>query len=163
VRGYEVVTSDKRTVGRVTEVREGYLIVESGRLRRVRRPIPREFVHAVDEAATVFVTVPMRVLRDAPKVDRRGRFDLHEAARHFGLAEAFAQPPSEGEGGSLPHDPAGGADRDALAAGRQPSEHRRAEIRRHMRPGESAEHDRSRRSPALFGDRRWVDRRVEEG
>ncbi len=95
-----MVTSDKRSVGRVVDVRDGYLIVEAGRLRRSRRPIPREFVHAVDEAETVFVTVPRRVLHDAPEVDRRGRFDTQEAARHFGLAWLYAQTPSEGRGDS---------------------------------------------------------------
>ena len=162
MRGYEVVTSDKRTVGRVVDVKDGYLIVESGRLRRSRRPIPREFVHAVDEAEMVFVTVPMRVLHDAPRVDRESRFDRNEAAWHYGLAETYAQPPKDGGGTSLPHDPAWGSDRDAFAAGRQPSEHRRAEIRKHMRPGEPSEHDHSHRSPALFGDRRWQERRVRE-
>jgi hypothetical protein len=86
MRGYEVVTSDRRLVGHVSDVREGFLIVESGRLRRLRRPVPREFAHVVDEAAQVFVTVPRRVLRDAPEVDRRGGFDVAEAARRFGLA-----------------------------------------------------------------------------
>jgi hypothetical protein len=162
VRGYEVVTSDKRTVGTVVDVKDGYLIVESGRIRRSRRPIPREFIHAVDEAQTVFVTVPMRVLHDAPKVDRQSRFDRGEAAWHYGLAEAYMQPPTEGAGSSLTHDPAWGAERDALVAGLEPSEHRRAEIRKHMRPGESSEHDGARRSPALFGDRRWQERRVRE-
>ena len=70
MRGYEVVTSDDRTVGHVADVREGYLIVESGHLRKSRHPVPREFVHAVDEAAKAFVTVPRRVLMDAPVVDR---------------------------------------------------------------------------------------------
>jgi hypothetical protein len=91
VRGYLVVSSDERTVGRVADVRPGYLIVESGRLRRTRRPVPREFVHAVDEAAKVFVTVPRRVLRDAPQVDAGGEFDLDAAARHYGLAVSFGR------------------------------------------------------------------------
>jgi hypothetical protein len=162
VRGYEVVTSDKRSVGRVVDVVNGYLIVQSGRLRRSRRPIPREFVHAVDEAEMAFVTVPMRVLREAPKLDRRGRFDRREAARHFGLAESYTQPSSEGEGDPLAHDPAWGAEHDAIAAGQQPSAHRRAETRKHMRPGEASEHNPARRSPALFGDRHWPERRIKE-
>ncbi len=94
MRGYVVVTSDKRTVGRVVAVTDGYLIVQSGWLRRSRRAIPREFAHAADAAETVFVTVPRRVLDDAPKADRRSRFDAEEAARHFGLAESYLQRPS---------------------------------------------------------------------
>jgi hypothetical protein len=131
VHGYEVVTSDERVVGTVVDVRHGFLIVESGRLRKSRHPVPREFVHAVDEAAKAFVTVPRRILMDAPKADRDGEFDRTEAARHFGLAESYRDAP----------------------------EHRRAEIRKHTRPGFSDEIRRS--STALFGDRRIDDRRVK--
>jgi len=157
MRGYDVVTSDDRVVGRVIDVRNGFLIVESGRLRRSRRPVPREFVHAVDEAAKAFVTVPRRVLMDAPKVDKQGKFDRAAAAAHFGLAESYLQPPTEGE--SFAHDPAWGSDRDSIAAGRPAPEHRRAEMRRHMRPGFPDEHHSS--STALFGDRRMDSRRVK--
>jgi hypothetical protein len=137
VRGYEVVTSDQRVVGRVADVRDGYLIVEAGRLHKSRRPVPREFVHPVDEAAKVFVTVPRRVLRDAPEVDAKGHFDLHEAARHYGLAASYRQ-----------------------ADGSEPPEHRRAEARKHMRPGFAAEYEQ--RSPALLGNRRVEETRIRE-
>jgi hypothetical protein len=129
MRGYVVVTSDDRTVGHVVDVRNGFLIVESGRVHKSRRPVPREFVHVVDEAAKVFVTLPKRVLMDAPKADKDNDFDRAAAARHFGLAESYLHPPTEGAGESLAHDPARGSDREALAAGRPAPEHRRAEIR----------------------------------
>lgn len=158
MRGYDVVTSDDRVVGRVVDVRNGFLIVESGRLHKSRHPVPREFVHAVDEAAKAFVTVPRRVLMDAPRVDKHGHFDQASAAAHFGLAEFYLQPPTEGEGESLAHDPAWGADRDSIAAGRPAPEHRRAEQRKHMRPGFPDEHHAT--SPALLGDRRIGLRRV---
>jgi hypothetical protein len=134
VRGYEVVTSDQRVVGRVADVRDGYLIVEAGRLHKSRWPVPREFVHAVDEAAKVFVTVPRRVLHDAPEVDGKGYFDLEEAAQHYGLAAAFEQ-----------FDDA--------------PEHRRMEIRRHRQPGIVGKH--GLRSLALFGERQLERRRLE--
>ena len=88
MRGYQVVASTRRAMGRVVEVKQGYLIVESGRMRKLRRPVPREFVHVLDGAATAFVTVPRRILQDAPGVDRRGNFDLRRAALHYGLADA---------------------------------------------------------------------------
>ena len=119
MRGYEVVTSDDRVVGTVLDVRHGFLIVESGRLHKSRHPVPREFVHPVDEAAKAFVTVPRRVLVDAPEVDKNGDFDRAQAARHFGLA------------------------------GHQAPEHRRVEMRKHMRPGFPDEHHQG--STALFG------------
>jgi hypothetical protein len=114
----------------------------------------------VDEAAKAFVTVPKRVLMEAPRVDKRAGFDRAAAARHFGLAESYLQPPTEGESESLAHDPAWGADRDSIAAGRPAPEHRRAEMRKHMRPGYPDEHRPS--STALFGDRRIDSRRVKE-
>ena len=134
MRGYEVVTSDDRVVGHVADVRQGFLVVESGRIHKTRHPVPREFVHVVDEAAKAFVTVPRRILMDAPKVDKSGDFDRIEAARHYGLAEPYLHRPTA-------------------------PEHRRAELRRHMRPGFPDEHHYS--SPALLGDRRIDFRRVK--
>jgi hypothetical protein len=90
MHGYQVVTSDDRRVGTVVGIRQGFLIVESGRLRRSRHPVPREFVHPNDEAAKVFVTVPRRLLMDAPKAGKDGEFDRAAAARHFGLAAPSA-------------------------------------------------------------------------
>ena len=105
MRGFEVVTSDDRIVGHVADVRDGYLIVESGHVRKARHPVPREFVHVVDEAAKAFVTVPRRVVMDAPEVDRKGFFDRRKAARHYGLAESYIAPSAEGRGETLGHDP----------------------------------------------------------
>lgn len=145
MRGFEVLTSDDRMIGHVADVRDGYLIVESGHVRKARHPVPREFVHAVDEAAKAFVTVPRRVVMDAPSVDRKGFFDRREAARHYGLAEAYVAPATSGAGEMLGHDPAWGSERSGS------SEHRRAEIRKQMRPGYPEEHKST--SPALLGDR----------
>ena len=147
MQGYEVVTSDERVVGRVVDVREGFLIVESGRLRKSRHPVPREFVHPLDEESKAVVTVPRSILMDAPNVSKDGRFDRAEAARHYGLAESYLGP-------------AWDADRESIAAGEPPPEQERAELRKHIRPELPAEHDQG--SPALLGDRRIDDRRVDE-
>jgi hypothetical protein len=89
VKGYEVVTSDGQKIGRVTQVLDGFLVVELGRVLRSRRPLPKEFAHAQDRERTVVVTVPRRVLGDAPRVDRSGTFDVDEAAQHYGLASSY--------------------------------------------------------------------------
>ena len=94
MRGYEVVTSDDRVVGHVVDVRHGFLVVESGRIHKSRHPVPREFVHVVDEAAKAFVTVPRRILMDAPKVDKDGEFDqatiqLHRAKLISALCQSM--------------------------------------------------------------------------
>jgi hypothetical protein len=86
MRGYDVVTSGDRAIGTVVDMREGFLIVESRDEVGKRHPVPREFVHAVDSAAKAVVTVPRRILQDAPMVDRLGNFDRDRAARWFGLA-----------------------------------------------------------------------------
>src|SRR3954451_18759522 len=104
MRGFEVVTSDDRMIGHVADVRDGYLIVESGHLRKARHPVPREFVHAVDEAAKAFVKGPRRGVMGTPEVDRKGFFDRLEAARSYGLAEAYIAPTTEGGGQTLGHD-----------------------------------------------------------
>jgi hypothetical protein len=88
VRGYPVVTSNDRTVGRIAEVQERYVIVESGVLGRSRRPVPKEFIHLRDGQRKVFVTAPKSVLEDAPHAHLDGSFDAEEAARHYGLTEA---------------------------------------------------------------------------
>ena len=137
MRGYEVVASDERSMGRIVDIRRGYLIMESGWLRKLRRPVPREFAHVVDEAAKVFVTVPKSVLMDAPRVRRNGEVDEHQVARHYGLAISYRDTGEQG-----------------------PAEHRRAEMRKHMRPGFPEEHDPH--SPALPGDRRLEEARIRE-
>ncbi len=167
MRGYEVVSSDGRTVGRVNDVKDGYLIVESGRLHTTRRPVPREFVHAVDEAAKAFVTVPRRVLREAPKVSRRGAFDRAATARHYGLAVRYEQPPDGSTDPAPRHDPAWGSERDAIAAGKEAPAHRRAELRKHMRPGYTDEEHHEGEdfpdAPALLGDRVFPGPRIKKG
>jgi hypothetical protein len=92
VRGYQVVTSDDRTVGRVADVQEEYVVVESGLLHR-RKPVPKEFVHLRNGDKKVFVTVQKSVLDDAPRVRRDGSFDVDEADRHYGLATALRAEP----------------------------------------------------------------------
>jgi hypothetical protein len=91
VKGYDVVTSDGQRIGRVAEVLDGFLVVELGRFLRSRRPVPKEFTHAADGKREVVVTVPTKVLRDAPRVRRNGTFAVDEAARHYGLASNVAQ------------------------------------------------------------------------
>ena len=86
MKGYEVVTSEGERIGRVAEVLDAFLVVEVGRVLRFRRPLPKEFAHAQDGERTVVVTVPTKVLRDAPRVHHNGTFDVEAAARHYGLA-----------------------------------------------------------------------------
>jgi hypothetical protein len=85
VKGYEVVSSEGEKIGRVSDVLDGFLVVELGGVLRVRRPVPREFTHAQDGDRAVVVTVPKRLLRDAPRVRRDGTFDVVQAGQHYGV------------------------------------------------------------------------------
>ena len=86
MKGYDVVRSDGQRIGRVADALSGFLVVELGRVKRNRRPLPTEFAHATDGDRRVVVTVPTALLADAPRVKRRGGFDAGAAARHFGVA-----------------------------------------------------------------------------
>ena len=86
MKGYDVFRCDGQRIGRVTDASGGFLVVELGRMRRDRRPLPTEFAHATDGERKVVVTVPTAMLEDAPRVKRSGSFDAGAAARHFGVA-----------------------------------------------------------------------------
>jgi hypothetical protein len=113
VKGYEVVTSEGRKMGRVSEDLDGFVVVEIGRVLRSRRPVPKEFAHAQDGDRTVVVTVPKDVVTDAPRVHRHGTFDVEEASRHYGLASSYTTneslwaegSPEEAESASLTKQP----------------------------------------------------------
>ncbi len=140
MRGYEVVTSDGRTIGHVHDVRERCVVVESGKLRRARRVVPMEFAHVDDREGRVAVTVPGAVLRDAPQVDGEGRFDREEVARHYGLA------------GSMGGEPRGTEDTP---------EHRRAEAHEHA-SAETGDGEDARRTPLTRHREGEIERRPEQ-
>ena len=86
MKGYDVVRSDGRRIGRVADAFGDYVIVELGRVVRTRRVLPTEFVHAADRERKIVVTASTARLEAAPRAARSGRFDAAAAARHFGTA-----------------------------------------------------------------------------
>lgn len=140
MKSYEVVTSDGHTIGRVAESLDGFLVVELGRFWKHRRPVPKEFAHAVDDDRKVVVTVPKTVLRDAPRVHRDGTFDLEEAARHYGLAGTLGP--------------------DVPVYAEQSAEHQRAELRKHA-SAESGHVEGEGAAPLTKHPEDEVDRRPE--
>jgi hypothetical protein len=125
--GYEVVTTDDKRVGAVVEVRDDYLIVETGRLIKHRHALPKAFAHPVDADQLVRVTVSKELVEDSPNVE--DGFDEHQVARHYGLAAGYEHPETEGDGVLLPDDPAESAAVDGLRHGVEPADKVRAEIR----------------------------------
>ena len=84
MKGYEVVRSDGKRIGRVGDKIGEIVVVELGRLR-TRLALPREFAHATDSDRRVAVTAPLALLRAAPRVTRSGVFDAGAVSRHFGV------------------------------------------------------------------------------
>ena len=82
--GYRVMSSDDERLGRVVGVDDEFVIVELGRFRRVRRPVPLAFAHPDDAAKVVRITVPRHGLARAPRV--KTAVDAKAAAAYYGLA-----------------------------------------------------------------------------
>jgi hypothetical protein len=149
MEGFEVVTSDDCKLGRVVDVRENYLIVEHGTLRKTRHAVPTTFAHADEAAKEVRLSVSKEIVDGSPKIDN-GSVNWQIVAEHYGLAEATPAPETEGYGEMLPDDPGRSADEEAILAGRQPADQQRAEARER---GTAAGDDELGSSPALLGDR----------
>jgi hypothetical protein len=154
VEGYEVITSDDAKAGHVAGVQGDNVIVERGMIFKARHALPQTFVHVDDEERIVRASVTKDVLESSPKVED-GRVDQHAVAEHYGLAEGYVDPPTEGHGESLPDDPAWGAERDRQAAGMEATEEERARIRGGMAPGEGPLDDIA--SPGITGGDRARD------
>jgi hypothetical protein len=84
MEGYKVVTTDGRTVGRVVSTVGEYVIVEHGRLRKSRHPIPTKFTHPDEERRRLRVTLSKEIVLDAPRVGAR-ELDERAAALYYGL------------------------------------------------------------------------------
>jgi hypothetical protein len=133
MEGYEVITSDEEKAGHVVGVQAGNLIVEHGLLRKTQRAIPTTFVHADESEQVVRVSVPKEIVETSPKIED-GSIDERAVARHYGLAEGFTAPETEGYGDVLPDDPARSAEEEELRTGVEPAAQRRAAIREGAAP-----------------------------
>lgn len=148
VEGWDVVTSDDDKVGQVVAVRGEYLIVESGLLIKTRHALPTQFATPRSDGRSVCITVTKDLVSDSPKVGADGAMDEQAVAEHYGLASRGEAPRTEGYGDVVSDaDPSWTADSDAAAAGLEPAEQQRAEIR------EGGERLPEPDSPALLGNR----------
>jgi len=154
MEGYEVVTSDDSKAGRVVEVRGDNLIVEHGTIFKSKHALPRTFVDVDEDDRVVRASISREILESSPKLDD-GEVDERAVAEHYGLAEGFEAPPSEGYGETTPDDPAFGAERDRQSAGMAATEEERARIRSGSEPGSGALDSVS--SPGITGGDRARD------
>ena len=69
MEGYEVIGSDDDKVGHVVGTENGYLIVESGMLRKTTHAIPLDMAHVYEEDKAVRLTVSKEMVEEGPTVD----------------------------------------------------------------------------------------------
>ena|SRR5436309_11505661 len=133
MEGYDVITSDDEKVGHVVRVEGDLLIVENGLLRKKHHAIPMTFAHVDDAEHAVRVSVPKEIVEESPEM-KNGAVDSRAVAEHYGLAEGFAAPETEGYGDLVSDDPGRSAEEEELRTGIEPAAQRRAEIREGAAP-----------------------------
>ncbi len=127
MEGYEVITSDERELGHVVEIRDNYLILEHGLLRKSRHAVPRVFAEPDAAEKVVRLTVSEDLVETSPKIEDDS-IDEKAVARHYGLAAGEEDPETKGYGEVLPDDPAWSAEEEELRSGVEPAASRRVRI-----------------------------------
>ena len=126
--GYEVIGCDDGKLGHVIEVDGDFLIAEEGTLRKKRHAIPKAFAHPDDAEQVVRLTVSKELVEDSPTFKEGEELDRRAAAAHYGLAEGYDDPETEGYGELTPDDPAWSADQQAARAGIKSAAEERVKI-----------------------------------
>jgi hypothetical protein len=128
VEGYDVIGTDDHKVGEVVAIDGDLLIVEAGLLRKTRHAVPKTFAHADDGERVVRLSIPKDLVENSPAI-KSGEVDRHAVAEHYGLAEGYEAPETQGLGEMRPDDPAWSAEQEELRTGVEPAPERRARIR----------------------------------
>jgi hypothetical protein len=128
VEGYDVIGSDDHKVGHVVGIEGDLLIVEGGMMRKTRHAIPKAFTHADDDERVVRLSIAKELVDHSPKLDN-GQVDRRAVAEHYGLAEGYQEPETQGYGDVTPDDPAWSAEQEERRTGVEPASERRARIR----------------------------------
>src|SRR5437660_5968374 len=149
MEGYEVVTSDEEKLGHVVGIEGDLVIVEHGTLRKTKNAIPMTFAHTDDNEQIVRVTVSKDIVETSPKIEN-GSVDKEAIAEHYGLVSGTGSAETEGEGETVPGDPARTAEEQELRTGVPTATEERIRIREEM---EHAGKDEIPSSPGLLGDR----------
>ena len=128
MEGYEVTGIDDHKVGEVVAADGDLLIVETGLLRKTRHAIPLAFAHADDGERVVRLTISKELVDSSPAL-KDHEVDRKAVMEHYGLAEGYEAPGTEGLGELTPDDPARSAEQEGLQTGVEPAPERRARIR----------------------------------
>ena len=95
MEGYEVVTPDEDTVGRVVERKGDYLVVEHGVLRKSRHAIPWSTVEIDDAEQKARTSLTKEFIETSPKLEN-GSPDERALAAHYGLDADTTAPATVG-------------------------------------------------------------------
>jgi hypothetical protein len=69
MEGYDVVSNDDHKVGHVVDQQNGYLIVESGMLRKHRYAVPLDMARTDGDDEVVRLTVSKQMVEEGPTFD----------------------------------------------------------------------------------------------
>jgi hypothetical protein len=128
MEGYDVITSGDEKAGSVVRVDGDLLIIENGLLRKSRHAIPMAFAHADENERVVRLSVSKEIVERSPEVED-DELDRRAVAEHYGLAEGYEAPETQGYGELTPDDPAWSAEYEERRTGVEPATERRARIR----------------------------------
>ena len=69
MEGYDVVSNDDQKVGHVVDKENGYLIVESGLVRKHRYAVPLDMARTDGDDQAVRLTVSKQMVEEGPTID----------------------------------------------------------------------------------------------
>jgi len=72
MEGYDVVANDDHKIGHVVGTENGYLIVESGMLRKSKHAVPLDMARTDDDEKVVRLTVSKEMVTEGPPVEDDG-------------------------------------------------------------------------------------------
>ena len=94
MEGYDVVSSDDHKVGHVVDEQNGYLIVESGMLRKHKYAVPLDMARTDTDDEVVRLTVSKQMVEEGPTVDDG---DWQAVEDYYGRSSE-----QEGQGADIP-------------------------------------------------------------
>ena len=99
MEGYDVVANDDHKIGHVVGTENGYLIVESGMLRKSKHAVPLDMARTDDDARVVRLTVSKEMVTEGPAVEDGGvqaAADIPQAVQQRAeMRESLAGPEQE--------------------------------------------------------------------
>jgi len=78
VKGYDVITTDGKKVGRIAAVTGDFYVVERGTMWKTRSPLHKRFASVDEDTRTIRAGISSQVLLAGPKVGRDGIVDKEE-------------------------------------------------------------------------------------